>query len=214
MLGSILRTLCGLFLLILAVTTATAVHAATSRIPPALANLLPKTATLKNGDWAVFGSEFGKTLSGGMFAQFPNQPNTCDNTVGPELRVTIKGDTAWESPPMLDMAIEIFESDIQNAKKSLHKSVTTMLKTNSGVRSIGTLQDEQLSTGHILYVEFKEDCARHPGGSFTVLRGFSRKGATMLTIELVLTKSAGEARMMATEMFSRFQQLDVAALVK
>ena len=188
-------------------------HAAGSKVPPAIGNLLPKTAALKGQDWGVFKTEFGKTFSGGMHAQFPQLPNTCDITVGPELRVTIKGDTAWESPPMLDMAIQNQADEMTNARKSLPGFVKTMLKTNNSVVSIGKLQEETVPSGRLLYVEFSEGCARHSGAA-TVLRGFARKGATMMSIELVLTRPAAEARAMILDMFSSFQKLDTAALTR
>lgn len=202
-----------LFMLMLALNAMPTVHAAGSKVPASIAGLLPKSAKLFGSDWAVMPTEFGKTFSGGMDAKFPDQPLTCDVTVGPELRMTIKGDTAWEEPPMLDMAMEIHASEIQQTRASLPGSVKNMLKTNSGVASVGRLQDEKTPSGQLLYVEFNESCKRH-NGAVTVLRGFSRKGATMMTFSLMQTKSAAETRALAMEMIARFQKLDTAALTK
>lgn len=206
-------TASALCLLMLTLNALPAVYAAGSKVPAAIAGLLPKTAKLDGGDWAVIDTEFGKTYSGGMRAEFPGQPSSCNVTIGPELHVTIKGDTAWEEPPMLDMAIDIHTSEIQQARASLPGSVKNMLKTNSGVTSIGDLQDEKLASGQLIYIEFKENCKRH-SGSATVLRGFSRKGATTMTFELMQTKSAAETRALAAEMISKFQNLDTAALIR
>lgn len=204
----------GLLLFGLIACAALAAHAAGQRVPPGIAGLLPKSAALKGGDWSVFQTEFGKTFGGGMLAQFPGLPLTCDSTVGPELRVTIKGDTAWEAPPMLDMALAQQDAEIRQVRGSLPSSVATMLKTNSGVQSLGTLRDEQLPSGRLLYIEFKENCARHPNGAGTVLRGFARKGAAQISISVTLTRPAAETRALAIEMLERFQRLDVAALTR
>lgn len=201
------------FLFLLVFSAMSVVHAAGSKVPASIAGLLPNSAKLFGSDWAVMNTEFGKSFSGGMNAKFPGQPLTCDLTVGPELRMTIKGDTAWEKPPMLDMAIEIFTSEIQQTRASLPGSVKTMLKTNNGVMSVGGLQDEKAPSGQLLYIEFKESCNRHNGAA-TVLRGFSRKGATMMFFSLMQTKSAAETRAMAMEMMAKFQKLDTAALAK
>lgn len=201
------------FLFLLVFSAMSVVHAAGSKVPASIAGLLPNSAKLFGSDWAVMNTEFGKSFSGGMNAKFSGQPLTCDLTVGPELRMTIKGDTAWEEPPMLDMAIEIFTSEIQQTRASLPGSVKTMLKTNNGVISVGGLQDEKTPLGQLLYIEFKESCNRHNGAA-TVLRGFSRKGATMMFFSLMQTKSAAETRAMAMEMMAKFQKLDTAALAK
>jgi hypothetical protein len=186
-------------------------QAAAPKVPAVVAGLLPSTAQLNSGDWGVFETEFGHTFSGGMHALFPQLPGTCDVTVGPELRLTIKGDTAWEQPPMLDMAIGIQADDIARMRTTLPVSVQNMLKTNPAAGPAGLLQSEKLPNGELLYIEFREQCTRH-GGPTTVLRGYSRKGATLLELQLLVTRPAAEARAMASDLFARFQKLDTAAL--
>jgi len=188
--------------------------AGNANVPPGVASLLPATAVLDSGDWGVFDTDVDKTFSGGMRAGFPGRAMSCDSTVGPELRVELKGDTAWEEPPMLDMAVAMHESDIAAARKSLPAHVANLRKTNSGVRSVGTLQEEHLPNGELLYIAYDEDCARHPNGTNTVLRAFARKGATMLRIELWISAAPAEATTLARDMLARFENFDVAAVTK
>lgn len=188
--------------------------AGNANVPPGVAGLLPATAVLDSGDWGVFDTDFGKTFTGGMRAGFPGRAMSCDSTVGPELRVEIKGDTAWEEPPMLDMAVAMYESDIAAARKSLPAHVANLCKTNSGVRSVGTLQEDHLPNGELLYIAYDEDCVRHPNGTNTVLRGFARKGATMLRIELWISAAPADATALARDVLARFANFDVAAATK
>jgi len=188
-------------------------HAEAAKVPAEISSLWPKSAAVKGDYWDVMPTEFGKTFGGGMHAGFPGFPLTCDNTVGSELTIDIKGDTAWEQPPMLDMAIELHNSDIQKSRTSLPAFVASLQQANSGVQSTGKLVDESLPAGQLIYIEYMEKCSRH-SGAVTVLRGYSRKGATMLDMSLVLTKPAAEARALAAEVLGRFQKLDTANLVK
>lgn len=184
------------------------------KLPAAVAQLLPQSWVLKSSDWGVLPTEFGKTFSGDMRAEFPGLPRSCDITVGPELRVSLKGDTAWEEEPMLGMAAQIFDEEIGKARKSLPGNVANFKKSNSGVRSVGALRDETLPAGRVLFIEYTEDCARHPQGTNTVLRGFARRGATQLYIDLWVSAGSAEAKAMAGEMFTKFQKLDIAGLLK
>ena len=86
--------------------------------------------------------------------------------------------------------------------------------TNSGVTAVGTLNEEELPGGVILAMEYQEDCARHPKGTNTVLRGFARKGATMLRIDLWISADFQQARAIAADMLERFPKLDVNALLE
>jgi hypothetical protein len=196
----------------IAITSPVAI--ARQKVPPGVASLLPAAAKLESGDWGVVPTEFGKTFTGAMRATFPGRPSSCDFTVGPELRISLKGDTAWEEPPMLDMAIEQFTSGIAAARKSLPGNVANFRKTNSSSTSSSALKEERLPNGELLYIEYTENCAKRPNGTNTVLRGFARKGATIFTFDLWLSAGASEATAMARDMLARFQKFDVAAAIK
>jgi hypothetical protein len=73
-------------------------------------------SALDSGSWGVIETEFGKAFGANMRAEFPGYSAFCDFTIGPELHVEIKGDTAWESPPMLEMAVQMFEESIERAR--------------------------------------------------------------------------------------------------
>lgn len=187
---------------------------ARQKVPPAVAGLLPAEAKFASGDWGVIPTEFGKTYTGSMRAEFPGRPSSCNFTVGPELRVSLKGDTAWEAPPMLDMAIEQFKADIAGARKSLPGNVANFRKTNPASTSAGALKEEHLPNGELLYIEYTESCAKRPNATNTVLRGFARRGATIFAFDLWLSAGAPEATAMAKDMLARFQKFDVAAALK
>lgn len=199
---------------LLAAVSCLAGHAnASDKVPGEIAALLPAAATLDSGSWGVFDTEFGKTFGANMRAEFPGYPSSCDFTVGPELRVEIKGDTAWEEPPMLDMAVQMFEADVAEARSSLPEHVARLRKSNAHMKAVGTLQNEQVPGGHIVAMEYTEDCAGHPKGTNTVLHGFARKGATQLKIDLWISTGMADAKVMAKTMIDRFQKLNFTPLI-
>jgi hypothetical protein len=183
------------------------------KVPSEIAGLLPSAAALDRGSWSVLETEFGKTFTANMTAKLPGFPSSCDFTVGPELRVTIKGDTAWEEPPMLDMVAQTFASDLSQARSSLPTKVANFRKFNSAVQSVGALVDQEVAGGHIVAMEYTEDCKRRPKGTNTVLRGFARKGATLLKLDLWISADAAKAKTMANEVVAAFQQLDFNRLI-
>jgi hypothetical protein len=187
---------------------------ADGEVPSEIAALLPSAATLDGGSWAVFDTEFGKTFGANMRAEFPGFPSSCDFTVGPELHVEIKGDTAWEEPPMLDMAVQIYEESIGQGRTSLPDRVASLQQSNNDVQSVGALQEEDLPGGHIVAMEYTENCAKRPNGTNTVLQGFARKGATTLTFQLWISAGMAEARAMGAAMIEGFQKLDFNPLIE
>lgn len=188
-------------------------HAA-EEVPREIAGLLPSVAVLDSGSWDVFETEFGKTFGANMRAEFPGYSGSCDFTIGPEMHVEIKGDTAWEEPPMLDMAVQMFEESMEKARASMPNDVANLQRTNSDVLSVGAVQAEDLPGGHIVAMEYTENCAKRPNGTNTVLQGFARKGATTLTFQLWISAGMAEAREMAAAMIDGFQKLDFNALIE
>jgi len=184
------------------------------KVPPAVAGLLPPGVAVKADSWAVMPTEFGKSFGGDMHAEFPGMPVSCDNTVGPELRVSLKGDTAWESPPMLDMAVRMHEERVAKAGKSLAGRMANLRKANSGVKSVAPVREESVPGGKLFVLEYTENCSRRPGGTNTIVLGHARKGATQLSVDLWLSAPAAEASALVAGMLSRFQKLDAAALVR
>lgn len=184
------------------------------KVPAAVAALLPPGVAVKSDSWAVMPTEFGKSFGGDIHAGFPGKPISCDNTIGPELRVSLKGDTAWEQPPMLDMAVQIHNEAMAKAGKSLAGRMANLRRTNSGVKSVGTVREEGVPGGKLFLVEYTESCPRRPGGTNTMVLGFARKGATQLSVDLWLSAPAAEASALVAGMLARFQKLDTAALVR
>lgn len=182
-------------------------------VPASVAALLPATAKLADSSWGVFDTEFGKTFSADMRATFPGRRISCDSTVGPELRAELKGDTAWETPPMLDMAVDMFNQDITRSKPSLNQRMANLKASNSDIKSVNALKEEKLANGTLVYIDYTESCATQ-GGTNTILQGFARRGATMFTFDLWLSADAAEATTFAKDMLARFAKLDVKALLK
>lgn len=184
------------------------------KVPAAVAALLPPGAAVKSDSWAVMPTEFGKSFGGDLHAGFPGRPVSCDNTVGPELRVSLKGDTAWESPPMLDMAVQMHEERAAKAGKSLAGRMANLRKSDSGVKSVAPPREQGVPGGKLFVLEYTENCARRPNGTNTMVLGYARKGATQLSVDLWLSAPAAEAAALVAGMLSRFQQLDTAALAR
>lgn len=207
--GRIIRSL----LLLAAITCFSQFAAADSEMPKSVAALLPASAELRTHDWGVVESEFGSSFGGSMDALFPGKyPSCSDSIYKSQLSVGLKGDTAWEEPPMLDMAIQMYEEEVDSTRESMAESLATSVRNHRNVKSIGDLKEEQLPNGHVFYIEFVEDCDRHPGGTKTLLKGFARRGATLLDFRLALSATGAEARAMAVEILGKFEQLDIAGL--
>lgn len=200
--------------LALAAAVPTASAQGARKVPAAVAAILPPGVAVKSGSWAVMPTEFGKSFGGDIHAGFPGKPISCDNTVGPELRVSLKGDTAWEQPPMLDMALQIHNEEMARAGKSLTGRMANLRKTNSGVKSVGALREESVPGGKLFLIEYTESCARRPAGTNTMVRALARKGATQLSLDLWLSAPAAEASALVAGMLERFRELDTAALTR
>lgn len=182
-------------------------------VPASVAALLPATAKLADNSWGVFDTEFGKTFSANMRATFPGRRMSCDSTVGPELRAELKGDTAWEAPPMLDMAVDLFNQEITRSKPSMNQRMSNLKASNSDIKSVNALKEEKLPNGTLVYIDYTESCSTQ-GGTNTILQGFARRGATMFNFDLWLSADAAEATTIAKDMLARFAKLDVKALLK
>lgn len=187
--------------------------AAAGPVPPEVAGLLPAGTELADQSWDVLESDFGTTYTGAMRATIPGQPLSCDSTVGPELRVSLKGDTAWEEPPMLDMAIEMYESSIAGAGASLAKRVTNLRASNASILSVSPVQQETLPNGVVVWAEQNEECESHRGAN-TLLRGFARQGATTFELDLFVTAGSADALALAKDALARFEKLDVLELLR
>lgn len=182
-------------------------------VPSSVVALLPAGAKLGSGSWAVFDTEFGKTFGGDMQASsFPGQRPTCAFGGTPALHIDLKGDTAWENPPMLDMAISIHDDSVKEAPAAMSRHISGALQSAPDVVSVGDVHEEARPGGDIVYVEYKEHCANRPNGAKTKLRGFARRGATQLEFNMVVALDATAATKLADEILERFGKLDIAAL--
>lgn len=187
---------------------------AAEELPAEIAGLLPKAATLAEGGWEVFDTEFGKSYGGGMIAKLPGYSSSCDFTIGPEFRIDFKGDTAWEEPPMLDMFVQMYDADVANAEASLLGNMNMFRSSNSHIQSVSAVQKEQLNGGEIVAIEYTEDCPKRPNATNTVINAFARKGAARLDIYLWLSAPLQEARTLVVPLIEGFQKVDFAPLLE
>jgi hypothetical protein len=132
----------------------------------------------------------------------------------PAIGISLKGDTAFEDPPMLDMAIEMYQQDVASAADSLSVYVKGFAAGQPDVVSVGEIREEQRSNGYLVYFEFKEDCGAHRNGAKTRMRGFARRGATMLDFSLVIALDSAATMAIASEILANFDKLDIAALTE
>lgn len=205
----------GLILVIVATATGFPLAAPAADIPPAIAALLPADATLGKGSWDVIETEFGKTFGADLQASsFPGQRPSCVYAGTPELYLTLKGDTAFENPPMLEMAISMHEQDISRAPEAMSSYISTYIKGGPDVVSVGELREDKRPNGHVVYVEYQENCSSHPNGTKTRLRGLAQRGATQLDFRMVVALSAADALKIADQILVNFEKLDIAALTE
>ena len=145
---------------------------ASGKTPAEILQLVPATAELLSDSWGMFETEFGYAYGADLHAGFPESVS-CDMTIGPELRVDLKGDTWSSEPPMLDLQIQIYDQSIKRAREGLPETIATFAH-NSYVKSVGTVQEETSPAGHILAMEYRENCERHPDGPQTILQASNR----------------------------------------
>ncbi len=204
----------------LAVITFTAVAllpvtAVGDSVPASIMALLPSGATPGRGNWEVFETEFGKTFGSDMQASsFSGQRPSCVFAGTTEFYINLKGDTAWENAPMLDMAISIHQEEIVSAPAAMSSFISAYIKDAPDVVSVGEVRKEQRAKGNVVYVEYKENCSNHPNGTKTRLKGFARRGATQLQFNFVIALDSAAATAMADEIFDNFDRLDIAALTR
>jgi len=186
-------------------------------LPASVAALLPDGLDLKRQGWSVFKGEEefeGTQFSGDMFALFPGSVS-CDFTIGPDFNLELKGDTAWEaSPEQLAMWEQMFAPDFEADGKSMAESLNTHLKAFNHELTIAAPQGEQLPNGHITYVDFTWKCPKNPEGTNIMLDGYARRGTTVLTFRFWSNDTVADAKTMATQIFDKFEKLDIGALLK
>jgi len=199
-------------LLLAAVSALPMPAAADSEVPPAVRDLLPASLKVTSQSWELIETEFGKALVSDMHALFPGSVS-CDFTIGPEFVLELKGDWAWEaSKEQLDMWVLMNQPDFQSEGESMAASTRNMLHGLGDELSVGTPQQEQLPNGHVTWVEFDWKCAKNPDGHNVKLRGYARRGATVLEFGFWANGGKEEALALARDIFAKFEQLDIDAL--
>ena len=209
----------GLAFIVVSAFTCFPKPASADDLPASVAALLPDGLVLTSQDWGVFKGEDefeGVNFTGGARGGFPGSVS-CDITVGPNFNLSMKGQTAWEADPdMLAMFEQMYLPDAEVHADGLSGSVKWMLgdSSSSGELAIGEPKDEQLPNGHIVYIDFTWKCNKNPAGKNVLLKGFARRGATVLNFDFWANGDAAEARTMAVGILDRFEKLDLKALIK
>jgi len=182
--------------------------AAAGEVPASVAALLPASLVLDKQSFDVFAHEFGKVIGAQIHAGFPKAV-TCDFTIGPDFNLTLKGDNAWEGDPdQLAMWEQMNAPNFEDKGKSLNDFLSVHVKEANG----GTPQQEQLSNGHITYIDFIWKCDKNPGGENVLLDGYARRGATVLTFSFWSNGTSKDAIALARHIFAQFEKTDLAAL--
>ena len=92
------------------------------------------------------------------------------------------------------------------------KSLSDRLKVHVKGSTFAAPQNEQLPNAHITYVDFTWKCDNNPGGANVMLRGYARRGATVLEFDFWANGTSKDAIVLAKEIFARFETMDLAAL--
>ncbi len=200
--------------LLAAITLLPLQAAADDKVPASLAALLPAGAELTSQSWGVDeDEEFGDSFNGGMYADFPGKYPSCSwSLYKSRITVEIQGRKLDKNTFWLENAAETYESDYEASGQSMAEDLARSYKNNDTLKSMGAVQEEQFLSGRIAYIEWTEDCDRHPNGTKAKLKGSALRDATILTFNLELSATAAEARTMALEILSKFEQLDINAL--
>jgi hypothetical protein len=187
--------------------------AADNETPAWAAALLPTGAELARQSLDIIDLDPGKSLGADMEFGFPGKYPSCSWSLYKQhMTLELVGQSVDETPEMLDQVIENYAYDLEGFGQALAEDLAMSYKNNSNLKSMGTVQEEQFPNGRIAYIEWTEDCDRHPNGTKAKLTGSARRDATILTFDLVLSATGAEARAMALEILSGFEKLDIAAL--
>ena len=195
-------------MLIFAITCLPQMAAAGSEVPASVEALFPASLEIKTKSWDAIPHEFGVVINGQMHALFPGAV-TCDYTIGPEFNLELQGDNAWEaSPEQLAMWEQMNTPDFEAEGKSISNFLNVHVKGSI----LGTPRLEQLPNGHVTYIDFTWKCDKNPGGENVMLKGYARRGTTVLTFNFWANGSSKEAIAMASEIFAKFEKLDLTQL--
>jgi hypothetical protein len=195
-------------LLLLAAGLCLPQHAAAGDVPKSVAALLPSSLKLDTQSFSVMEHEFGKIIDARIHAGFPKAV-TCDFTIGPDFNLKFGGDNAWEADPeQLAMWEQMNAPDFEADGKSL----SDRLKVHVKGSTFDAPRYEQLPNGHITYIDFTWKCDKNPGGENVMLRGYARRGATVLTFDFWANGTSKDAIVLAKEVFAQFEKMDLAEL--
>ena len=207
------------FMLLVALPCLSQYAAADTELPrAAIDHLAPASVELEEAGLVAYDpDEFGNVIiSGEMNGKFPEY-RTCAYAAGPQFDLSLNGDPAWEADPgQLADWEEMFlsELDWQGMPDSLVESVGTKITEAAGTPVVGTPVVEDLPNGHIAYLEFDWKCAANPGGANTLLQGYALRGSTSLQFSYWIYEGHEKAVAMATEIFAKFEKMDLAGLRK
>jgi hypothetical protein len=215
------------FLLLAAITCFPHHAFAETAVPKAFAALFPAEVKIESQSWNVTdtaetadeieeGMTYGKVGGGKMHGFFPGSVS-CDITIGPEFHLYLDFDTAWESSPeQLEMweMITADDRDFDARAKSRFKFIKGMVNEDYNGVAVAEPKSEQLSNGHVIFVEFNWKCAKNPGGENIWMDGYAHRGTTVLKFSFWANMQSAEATAMASEIFTAFEKLDIAELLK
>jgi hypothetical protein len=206
-------TLLGLALLA-AVTLLPLQAVADDEVPASVAALLPAGAELTSQSWGVYeDEEFGDSFSANMDAKFPGKYPYCSwSLYKSRVTVEIQGQKLDKNTYWLEHATETYESDYEASGQSMAEDLARSYTNNDTLKSMGAVQEEQFLSGRIAYIEWTEDCDRHPNGTKAKLTGSALRDATILIFDLELSATGAEARAMGLEILRKFEELDLNAL--
>jgi len=215
------------FLLLAAITCFPHHAFAETAVPKAFAALFPAEVKIESQSWNVTdtaetadeieeGMTYGKVGGGKMHGFFPGSVS-CDITIGPEFNLSLMVDTAWESSPEQLQMWEMMTSkdrDFAAQAKSRFEFLKVHVKDSPDALVFTEPKLEQLPNGHVNYVEFSWKCARNPGGENIWMDGYAQTGTTVLKFSFWANMKSAEAIGMASEIFTAFEKLDIAELLK
>jgi hypothetical protein len=193
---------------VVVVAAAVAPPVAAQDVLRSVIGLLPKSATLADGNWNVVET----AARGSVRATFASSPGLCDRSGESELTIDVTGDPSWTGT-MLDKAAEQLSFNEQAARASLTEEAASLRSANVAATT-SAVQVETTSHGQFAYFEYSESCEARANAQVARITGGGRRGAAFMTFDLTLSTGLANAKAVAAEVLERFQRFDLKTAMK
>ncbi|MEI6670169.1 MAG: hypothetical protein WCP29_18635 [Acidobacteriota bacterium] len=175
-------------------------------VPAAIKALLPASAVFQDGSWSATAT----VASGNVRADIRGIESSCDITLDSEIRFNLRGSSTWNA---IQLQTQQREHDSQVGKSKTSMTAAAIGRQKSGgaqITAMGSVKEESVPGGRILYFEYTENCPKRPNHPVTILEAFGRSGSMFMHAWVTATTDVARVKPLVGELLSRFQQFDPA----